>query len=164
MFVAITIIILLVIFTYLAIELSNKSTTAPIVSQPAQKKLTSYDAWRILFMHPNSEAAEAPAVDVQAVVDSLPKDSASCSDRYDVCAKLAGECNTNPEYMYYNCPSTCQVCSLSDADKAKAIETINSTSPLTCANGIDNKKYPNQDAYMPRYEITADELLSYQNP
>ena len=51
-------------------------------------------------------------------------DNSTCADNYQDCKDWAknGECEINPEYMLYNCASSCSACSYSIEQKAKLVE------------------------------------------
>jgi hypothetical protein len=77
-----------------------------------------------------------------AYINSLPVDGTSCTDNYTDCAKWAsgGECSINPEFMLYNCPSSCQSCSLTPQQKNDITVIYNSREPAACVNHGSN--YP----------------------
>jgi hypothetical protein len=83
-------------------------------------------------------------------INSLPVDGSSCTDSFDDCAKWAanGDCNINPEYMLYNCPSSCNACSLTPQQKHNITVIYNNRDPPNCAN--HGKNYPGPFPYLNR--------------
>jgi hypothetical protein len=79
-------------------------------------------------------------------IKSLPKNS-NCADLYDNCAKWAAndECQINPEFMLYNCPSSCQACSLTLDQKNRLDQIYNSRPPLHC---VVHEPYPGEFSYL----------------
>ena len=69
-----------------------------------------------------------------AFLKSLPKDSKSCSDRFNACQKWAlnGECTINPAFMFYNCASSCQACKMSPSQKYAAAVIYNERPAKKC--------------------------------
>lgn len=67
-------------------------------------------------------------------IASLPQDG-NCKDDYDGCKSWAanGECDINPEYMLYNCKSSCKSCALTPQQTEKVTAILNSRSPPGCS-------------------------------
>lgn len=75
--------------------------------------------------------------------------SGTCSDRWKGCAKWAadGECDINPEYMLWNCPSSCNSCNMTDDQKYKIVIDQNQKAPAHCVYHPEGD-YPSPDEYM----------------
>ena len=72
-------------------------------------------------------------------IASLPQD-AKCQNDFTDCGQWAanGECDINPEYMLYNCKSSCKSCALSEQEKHNVSSILNSRSPPGCVfHGFD---------------------------
>jgi hypothetical protein len=82
-----------------------------------------------------------------AYIRSLPK-SRDCENKYDGCEAWAtdGECSINPEYMLYNCPSSCQACALNDQQKYNVTYIYNTRDPAGCV--YHGEDYPSVTRYM----------------
>lgn len=89
--------------------------------------------------------------DEKKFIESLPKDSESCTDNYSECSSWAanGECNINPEYMLYNCAKSCKACSYTPEDKIKLVEIYNKTMPSKCI--YRGKPYPGEFQYLNKF-------------
>jgi hypothetical protein len=68
-----------------------------------------------------------------ALIAALPQDG-NCKDNYDGCPGWAanGECDINPEFMLYNCKSSCKSCALNDQQLEDVTHIMNTRSPPSC--------------------------------
>ena len=82
-----------------------------------------------------------------AYIRGLPK-SRNCKDNYANCAKWAadGECSINPEYMLYNCASSCESCALNDQEKYNVSYIYGKRDPAHCV--FHGEDYPGITRYM----------------
>jgi hypothetical protein len=91
-----------------------------------------------------------------AYVASLPVSATGCTDMFANCGiwSANNECGINPEFMLYNCPQSCQACSLNEDQKYAMIQIANKTPPTTCA--YRGSGYPDRFKYL-------NELDKYRN-
>lgn len=92
----------------------------------------------------NNNAGSVPDPNVIAAnnyIASLPRDG-NCKNDFAGCGQWAanGECDINPEYMLYNCKSSCKSCALSEEEKHNVSAIFNSRSPPGCA--FHGAEYP----------------------
>ena len=82
-----------------------------------------------------------------AYIRGLPK-SRDCDDNYKGCAAWAenGECSINPEYMLYNCASSCQACALNSQEKYNVTYIYNKREPSGCV--YHGEDYPSVTRYL----------------
>lgn len=80
-------------------------------------------------------------------IKNLPR-SKDCEDNYEACPIWAsrGECIINPEYMLYNCASSCEACALSDQDKYNVTYIYNNREPAGCV--YHGEDYPGVHRYL----------------
>jgi hypothetical protein len=80
-------------------------------------------------------------------IASLPQDG-NCNDNYNGCAEWAasGECDINPEFMLYNCSSSCKSCKLTSQQKQNVTAIFNSRAPPSCV--YHGEAYPGPDQFM----------------
>jgi hypothetical protein len=79
-------------------------------------------------------------------ISTLPQNS-DCKDDYDDCPSWAanGECDINPEYMLYNCKSSCKSCALTPQQMANVTSIMNNRNPPSCV--YHGKPYPGPFTY-----------------
>jgi|SRR6185437_3477145 len=91
-----------------------------------------------------------------AYIASLPQDGTSCQDGFDQCPIWAdnNECTINPEFMLYNCASSCKACALNADQKNKLDKIYNSRPPVHCV--YHGEDYPGEFQYLNRlYDYTV---------
>lgn len=98
----------------------------------------------------DSDGSDDPDKDIareNEYIKSLPR-SSDCEDKYEACPIWAsrGECIINPEYMLYNCASSCEACALNDQEKYNVTYIYNSRPPAGCV--YHGEDYPSVRRYM----------------
>lgn len=87
-------------------------------------------------------------------IKNLPR-SSDCEDNYEGCPVWAsrGECTINPEYMLYNCASSCEACALNDQEKYNVTYIYNSREPTGCV--YHGEDYPSVTRYLHKLHMLS---------
>ena len=89
---------------------------------------------KIYFEAPEEAGKKATNIEENSYINELSRDS-NCKDNYIECPKWAsnGECVINPEFMVYNCKSSCESCSLTPQQLYNITTIYNARESPGCA-------------------------------
>lgn len=158
------VIFILIVFIY-TWSCSNKTIKTVVVKTPPAKPIPTAPlvgtakTWRelspdekldyLVTKYFSYDSGDTPDSQIQIdnqFIASLPQDG-NCKDDFDGCIQWAanGECDINPEYMLYNCKSSCKSCALTEQQKNDVTEILNKRAPPGCA--FHGNAYPGNLPY-----------------
>ena len=120
--------------------ISNTTSGTPISKSPTKPYDQMTESEKVNTIIQTYFEASSESKDVESnkkendYIKNLPRDS-NCADNYVDCKKWAdsGECVINPEFMVYNCKSSCESCSLTPQQLYNVTAIYNDRDPPGCA-------------------------------